>query len=332
MNNRVVLAPMCMFEVEKEDGVLTPFHFAHYGARAIAKAGLIIIEATGVEPDGRISNRDLGLWNDEQAVELKKLVDMLHALGSKVGIQLGHAGRKAENAEVLIAPSAIPFSNEYGTPNAMTNEEIERVQASFVAAAERAAVAGVDMIELHGAHGYLINQFLSPLTNERTDAYGGSLENRYLFAKEIIEQIRGSFNGSLWIRLSLTAYADSEKQNSLDEWKTIGKWLEKDGIDCIDVSTGGLLDRKPNIPVRPGYQVPYTSAMKEAVSIPVTAVGLLDNPGLCEHILQTKQADLILQGRALIRNVNWLADAAEELRDTNFEVYNHSYQRGQRRR
>ena len=118
----------------------------------------------------------------------------------------------------------------------------------------------------------------------------------------------------------------------MDDWKTIGKWLEKDGIDYIDVSTGGLLDKKPNISVRPGYQVPYTTAMKEAVSIPVSAVGLLDNPGLCEHILQTNQADLILQGRALIRNINWLADAAEELRDTNFEVYNHSYQRGQRRK
>jgi len=127
----------------------------------------------------------------------------------------------------MIAPSSIQFSNEYGTPNEMTKVDIKRDQASFVAAAERAAFAGIDMIELHGAHGYLINQFLSPLTNERTDAYGGSLENRYLFAKEIIEQIRGSFNGSLWIRLSLAAYDDSEKQNSLNDWKTIGKWLEK---------------------------------------------------------------------------------------------------------
>ena len=140
-------------------------------------------------------------------------------------------------------------------------------------AAERAAFAGADIIELHDAHGNLIKQVLSPLTNERTDEYVGSLENRYLFAKKIIEQIRGSFKGSLWIRLSLTAYDDSHKQNSLDDWKTIGKWLEKDGIDYIDVSTGALLDKKPNIPVRPGYQVPYTTAMKEAISIPVSAVG-----------------------------------------------------------
>ena len=187
-------------------------------------------------------------------------------------------------------------------------------------------------IQLHGAHGYLINQFLPPLTNERTDSYAGSLENRYLLAKEIIEQIRGSFKGSSWIRLSLTAYDDSEKQNSMDDWKTIGKWLEKDGINCIDVSTAGLIDKKLNIPVCPGYQVPYTTVMKEVVSIQVSAVGLLGTTDLCEHILQTNQADLILQGRALIRNVNWLADAAEELRDTNFEVYNHSYQRGQRKR
>ena len=171
-------------------------------------------------------------------------------------------------------------------------------------------------------------------TDQRTDGCIRRFAGKPLplFAKEIIGQIRGSFKGSLWIRLSLTAYDDLEKQNSLDDWKTIGKWLEKDGIDCIDVSTGGFLDKNPNIPVRPGYQVPFPTAMKEAVSIPVSAVGLLDNPGWCEHILQTNQADLILQGRAFIRNVNWLADAAEEICDTNFEVYNHSYQRGQRRK
>ncbi|MEO1772106.1 NADH:flavin oxidoreductase/NADH oxidase [Candidatus Enterococcus ferrettii] len=327
--NRVVMSPMCMYEVVKEDGVATPFHFAHYGARAIGQTGLIIIEATGVEPDGRISSRDLGLWNQEQKVALERLVADLHSFGTKVGIQLNHAGRKAKDAVYPLAPSEIAYSDDYATPNQLTIEEIHRVQASFVAAAKRSVDAGIDMIQLHGAHGYLINQFLSPSTNQRTDKYGGTLENRYRFLQEIVEQVRKNYHGSLWVRLSLTDYAQAGEQNSLEDWQEIGRWLETEGVDCLDISTGGLLNRRPNIPMHDGYQVPFSIAMKQAVSIPVTALGLLDNPGLCEYILQNKQADIIMQGRALIRNVNWLADAAISLHDQDFQVYNDSYKRGQ---
>lgn len=327
--NRVVMSPMCMYEVKKQDGVVTPFHYAHYGARAISKVGLIILEATGVEPDGRISRYDLGLWNDEQEKELKNLVNSLHYLGTKVGIQLSHAGRKAEDATNLIAPSALSYSEKYGTPAEMTKNEIARVQESFVKAVKRSVDAGMDMIELHGAHGYLMDQFLSPLTNQRKDEYGGSLENRYRFMKETINQIRSFYHGPLWVRLSLTDYASLDEQNSIEEWQQIGRWLEEDGVDCLDISTGGLLNRKPDIPIHDGYQVPFSMAMKQAVSIPVTALGLLDNAGLCEYILQTKQADVIMQGRGLIRNVNWLSDAAKALHDDTFEPYNESYQRGQ---
>lgn len=329
LNNRVVMSPMCMYEVKKEDGVLTPFHFAHYGARAISKVGLIIIESTGVEADGRISKHDLGLWNEEQQVELTKLVENLHYLGTKVGIQLNHAGRKAVDAIYPVSASSIAFNETSRQPNELTIAEIKRVQASFVSAAKKAEESGVDMIELHGAHGYLINQFLSPLANHRDDNYGGNLQNRYLFLKEIIKEIREFYKGSLWVRLSLTDYDETGQENTMKDWQTIGSWLEEDGVDLIDVSTGGLLDKTPNFAVHDGYQVPFSTSLKEAVSIPVSAVGLLDNVGLSEYILQNNQADLILQGRALLRNTNWVADAAKKLRDKEFKVYNGSYERGQ---
>lgn len=330
LKNRIVLPPMCMYEVHKKDGVLTPFHMAHYGARAISQVGLIIIEASAVHPDGRLTDQDLGLWNEEQGRKLKELVESLHFLGAKVGIQLNHGGRKAQDALQPLAPSPIAFSEAYKTPKEMTLLEIKQTQQAFVAAAKWAIEAGVDMIELHGAHGYLMAEFLSPETNQRSDEYGGSLENRYRIVKEVITEIRTFYAGSLWIRLSLTDYMTADRQNSLADWQEIGGWLKADGIDCIDVSTGGLLDRQPDIPIYPGYQVPYATAMKEAVTIPVTAVGMLDNPGLCEHLLQTNQTDLVAIGRGLIRNTNWVAEAAKELRDKDFEVFNHSYFRGQK--
>jgi NADPH2 dehydrogenase len=331
LENRVVLSPMCMYEVKKEDGVVTPFHFVHYGARALSKVGLLIIEATAVEADGRITKNDLGLWNDAQQTELTKLVSMLKGFGTKVGIQLSHAGRKVVDAVYPIAPSGIAFNEKYAVPNEMTIEEITRVQASFVESAKRAQASGIDMIELHGAHGYLIDQFLSPIVNQRKDEYGGSLENRYRFVKEIVQEVRKVFTGSLWMRLSLTDYETEDKQNSIAEWQQVGQWLEADGIDCLDISTGGLLDKRPSIPIYEGYQTPFATAMKEAIEIPVATVGLLDNPNLCEHILQTKQADLILQGRAMIGNLNWLADAAVQLHDESFVPYNDSYGRGVKR-
>lgn len=329
LKNRVVMSPMCMYAVEKEDGVATNFHFAHYGARAIGQVGLIILEATAVEPDGRITNKDLGLWNDEQETKLKELVDFLHSLGAKVGIQIAHAGRKAQDANVPLAPSAIPFNEEFAKPRALSEDDVADIIDKFTQAAKRAKRAGVDMIEIHGAHGYLLDEFLSPETNRRTDRYGGDLHNRYRVVHEIAKNIRAMFDGSLWIRLSLTDYEPTGKQNSIQDWQQVGRWLEEDGVDCIDVSTGGLFDIKPDIPVYPGYQVPFAAAMKEAVGIAVTTVGLLYEPGLCESILQTNQADLIVEGRALIRNANWLADAAIALHDHNFKVYSESYLRGE---
>ncbi|MFC3932124.1 oxidoreductase [Streptococcus dentapri] len=329
LKNRVVMPPMCMYVVEKEDGKVTPFHHAHYGARAIGQTGLIILEATAVEPDGRLTKNDLGIWSDEHILGLKKLVDELHSLGAKVGVQLGHGGHKAQDALDKIAPSALAYNDNYGKPREMTLEDIKRVQKSFVTAAGRAQEAGFDMIELHGAHGYLINQFLEPLSNHRLDAYGGSLENRYRIVGEMLPAIKDAFAGSIWIRLSMTAYDETGQQNTITDWQTIGRWLERDGIDCLDISTGGLMELQPNIPIYSGYQAPYTNHMKQAVSIPVSAVGLLNAPELGEYLLQTEQADLIEVGRGLIRNPNWPAEAATVLHDHDFEVYNNSYKRGQ---
>lgn len=329
LKNRVVMPPMCMYEVKNEDGLPTAFHHVHYGARAIGGVGLIIQEATAVEPDGRLSNRDLGIWSDRQGRALADLVMELKSFGSKVGIQLSHGGRKAADAIQPIGPSAVGYSKEYQVPKEMTLDDIQRVQSAFVSAARRAQEAGYDMIEIHGAHGYLVNEFLEPLTNLRSDEYGGTLENRFRFLKEIIEGVKTVFCGPIWVRLSATAYDETGTQNTLQDYQQIAKWLEELGVACLDISTGGLMDVKPNIPIYGGYQATFSAQIKQAVSIPVTTVGLLHNPELGEYLLQTGQADLIQVGRGLIRNVNWLADAAETLHDHNFQVYNNSYKRGQ---
>ena len=329
LKNRVVMPPMCMYEVKNEDGLPTAFHHVHYGARAIGGVGLIIQEATAVEPDGRLSNRDLGIWSDRQGRALADLVMELKAFGSKVGIQLSHGGRKAADALHPIGPSAVGYSKEYQVPKEMTLDDIQRVQSAFVSAARRAQDAGYDMIEIHGAHGYLVNEFLEPLTNLRSDEYGGTLEKRFRFLKEIIEGVKTVFCGPIWVRLSATAYDETGTQNTLQDYQQIAKWLEELGVACLDISTGGLMDVKPNIPIYGGYQATFSAQIKQAVSIPVTTVGLLHNPELGEYLLQTGQADLIQVGRGLIRNVNWLADAAETLHDHNFQVYNNSYKRGQ---
>ena len=329
LKNRVVMPPMCMYEVKNEDGLPTAFHHVHYGARAIGGVGLIIQEATAVEPDGRLSNRDLGIWSDRQGRALADLVMGLKSFGSKVGIQLSHGGRKAADALQPIGPSAVGYSKEYQVPKEMTLDDIQRVQSAFVSAARRAQDAGYDMIEIHGAHGYLVNEFLEPLTNLRSDEYGGTLEKRFRFLKEIIEGVKTVFCGPIWVRLSATAYDETGTQNTLQDYQQIAKWLEELGVACLDISTGGLMDVKPNIPIYGGYQATFSAQIKQAVSIPVTTVGLLHNPELGEYLLQTGQADLIQVGRGLIRNVNWLADAAETLHDHNFQVYNNSYKRGQ---
>lgn len=330
LKNRVVMSPMCQYIVTQEDGVLTPAHFAHYLSRAMGQVGLIILEATAVTPDGRITKNDLGLWNDTQAAALKKLVDQLHQLGAKVGIQLNHAGRKAQDATTPVGPSDQRYSEDYRQPHELSLDEIHQVVADFKAAAKRATAAEVDVIEIHGAHGYLIDQFLSPKVNQRHDPYGGSLQDRYRLLHEIVAAIREEFTGSLWTRLSLTDYMPAGQQTSLSEWQRVAQWLERDEVDLLDASTGGLFPKKPDFPIHDGYQTRFATKLKHAVEIPVATVGLLDNPGLCEYILQNRQADLIMEGRALLRNPNWVAFADVALHDHELkrDTFSHSYYRG----
>ena len=328
LKNRVVMSPMCLFDVQAQDGQLTPVHAAHYLPRAIGQVGLIIMESTAVTPYGRITAKDLGLWNDQQASKLTTLVTDVHHLGTKIGVQLNHAGRKAEDAHHLVAPSAIAYDEDWRTPNALTTAEIQTIISEFGAAAKRAQAAGIDVIDVHGAHGYLIDQFLSPETNQRTDQYGGSLKNRYRFLKAVLGSIQANFNGAVWVRLSLSDYVAN--QNSLSDWQTVGQWLAADGAQLIDASTGGLFPKMRDFPIHDGYQTRFATAMKAAVDLPVSTVGFLDNPGLAEYILQNQQADLIFEGRALMRNPNWVAYADKALHDHDLQdhAYNPSYVRG----
>lgn len=325
LKNRVVMPPMCMYEVKKEDGIANDFHFIHYGARAIGGVGLIIIEATAVEPRGRLTMHDLGLWNDEQKNQLSKLVAMLHKFGAKVGIQLSHGGRKALTSEEAVAPSAIAFSEDYKMPQELSKAEIKEIILKYQAAAKRAAEANIDMIEIHIAHGYLLNEFISPLTNLRTDEYGGSLENRYRIVSEIIEAVKQVFNGSIWTRISANEY--DEKGTTIEEFIELAQYMKNQGVEVIDVSSGGVINNPPKN-LYPGYQVERATMIKEKVDIPVSVVGFLADPKIGEFILRTNQADLIAVGRGLIANPNWVLTAAETLREENFKMFNNSYERG----
>ena len=206
LKNRIVMSPMCMYSCLNQDGIVTDWHKIHYTSRAVGQVGLIIVEATAVTPQGRISPQDLGIWSDKHIAGLKELVRLAHDNGARIGIQIAHAGRKANLEEPIVAPSAIPFP-EMKVPEEMTSAKIRETVDAFAAAAERASQAGFDCIEIHAAHGYLINQFLSPLTNHRQDEYGGSRDNRYRFLREVIDSVRSVWKGPLFVRISAEEYA-----------------------------------------------------------------------------------------------------------------------------
>lgn len=324
LKNRIVFPPMCMYAVEKEDGIVTPFHFAHYGARAIGQVGLIILESTAIDINGRISKNDLCLWNNEQANKLKDLVTHIHYLGSKVGIQLNHAGRKAKDSSKLVAPSAVAFDDE--TPTKLSIEEIIKIKEQFLHSIKLATKTGVDVIELHAAHGYLLNQFLSPLSNKRNDNYGGHINNRARLLYEIVSEAKKIFNGSLWVRLSLDEY--SEEGTTKEEFVELCRELKNLSVDVIHCSTGAIIPVFPTIPVHPGYQTSYAQFIKNEVAIPVATVGLIKNGDIAEYILRSGHADLVAIGRELIKNPNLIHDIAKALHDKNYKPFNPSYERG----
>lgn len=309
LKNRIVMSPMCMYSAES-DGFVTPFHVTHYASRAIGQVGLIMIEATAVLPEGRISNYDLGIWSDEHIDGLKEITTEIARYGAKSAIQLAHAGRKSNTDGTIYAPSPIPFTDEAKKPEEMTQEKIKETITAFQQGALRAKKAGFDIIEIHAAHGYLINEFLSPLTNKRTDEYGGTLKNRYRFLKEVITSVQQVWDGPLFVRISANEY--DENGNSLEDFIQLANWMKEQGVDLIDVSTGGII--LAQIHTYPGYQVPYAEAIRQKAQIATGAVGEITTGIQAEEILQNERADLIFIGRELLRDPYFPLRAANELK------------------
>ena len=323
--NRLWVSPMCQYS-SPLDGVARAWHHVHIGSFATGGAGLIMMEATGVLPEGRISINCLGLWNEEQRDALKPIVDFAHQMKTKIGIQLAHAGRKGstmppgadhpfasveEGGWRAPAPSAIAFG-KMPVPHEMSIDEIKRTITGFADAAERAVAAGFDVIELHGAHGYLIHQFLSPISNHRTDVYGGDFENRTRFLVQVVNAVRAAIPDSmpLFVRISATDWVDGgwDLTQSID----LARVLKHIGVDLIDVSSGGLSELQQISPA-PGYQVPFAEAIKKEVGIPTNAVGMIHEAEFANELVASGKVDAVMAARAFLRHPRWAFDVAHEL-------------------
>ncbi len=324
--NRIVVSPMC--EYSSTDGFANDWHLVHLGSRAVGGAGLILTEAAAVVPEGRITPNDLGIWKDEHIATLARIVDFLHTQGSYAGIQLAHAGRKASKQRPwegdrllppaeqgwtnVVAPSALPFSPTYAKPHELNAAGIAGVKQAFAAAARRSIAAGFDVIELHAAHGYLLHEFLSPLSNQRTDNYGGSFENRIRLLLETVYVVRAELPNRtpLFVRISATDWTDGgwDLQQSI----ALARFLKQYGVDLIDCSSGGNVDGA-TIPTGPGYQVPFAAQVRTQADIPTGAVGQITLPAQAEEIVQSGQADLVFLARQMLRDPYWPLHAAEEL-------------------
>ncbi|MDQ1021532.1 NADH:flavin oxidoreductase/NADH oxidase [Streptomyces afghaniensis] len=329
--NRVWMPPMCQYSAAPqgpETGVPNDWHFAHYAARATGGTGLIIVEATAVSPEGRISPYDLGIWNDTQVEAFRRITRFLAAQGTIPAIQIAHAGRKASTDRPWkggapvgpdahgwdsVAPSPLAFDDRHPLPAELTVDQIKEVVEQFAVAARRALAAGFEIAEIHGAHGYLINEFLSPHSNHRTDAYGGSYENRTRFALEVVDAVREVWpqDKPLFFRISATEWLD-EGGWTADDTVRFAADLRAHGVDLLDVSSGGNASGV-RIPTGPGYQVPFAARVKQETALPVAAVGLITEVEQAEKILANGEADAVLLGRELLRNPSWARLAAREL-------------------
>jgi 2,4-dienoyl-CoA reductase-like NADH-dependent reductase (Old Yellow Enzyme family) len=323
LRNRIVMAPMVMNSAAS-DGCSTHWHMAHYLARAVGGAGLLLTEATAVEPRGRISQRDLGLWDERQVEPLAQVVKLVQMEGAAIGVQLAHAGRKAWSADrgfgpqSPVGPSAVPFDSDWKVPNALEPAQIRKIISCWQSAAERALAAGFDVVEIHAAHGYLLHQFLSPISNHRTDRYGGSLENRARFLLEVTEAIRAVWPSAkpLFVRVSATDWAE-KLQNSATgltpaEVIVVARELQARGVDLIDCSSGGSLPQSPQ-GIGSGYQVPFAEQIRCEANVPTGAVGLITTPEFADAIIRNEWADLVILGRELLRHPYWPLDAAHVL-------------------
>ncbi|WP_404428524.1 NADPH dehydrogenase NamA [Sutcliffiella horikoshii] len=309
LKNRIVMSPMCMYSSHNEDGHVQDWHMTHYVSRAVGQVGLIMVEATAVQPQGRISPQDLGIWNDEHIQGFQELNRQIKVHGSKTAIQLAHAGRKAMVDGDIYAPTALAFNDKMKTPVEMSTEDIKETIAAFVEGAKRSKEAGFDIIELHGAHGYLINEFLSPLTNKRKDEYGGSTENRYRFLRDIIDGVNEVWDGPLFVRVSANDY--HPEGLTAEDYVTYAKWMKEQGVDLVDVSSGAVVPAA--IDVYPGYQVGFAETIKSGAAIDTGAVGLITSGLQAEEILRNNRADLIFVARELLRDPYWPRTAAKEL-------------------
>lgn len=307
--NRIVMSPMCMYACADQSGRVNDWHRVHYPSRAVGQVGLIILEASAVTAQGRISPQDLGIWSDEHTAGLKELAALVHGQGAHIGIQLAHAGRKAVLDGPIIAPSAIAFNDKAKTPEEMSAQDIAATVAAFAAAAARAKAADFDVIELHAAHGYLINQFLSPLANHRSDEYGGDRDRRYRFLSEIVEAVKTVWDGPLFVRVSGHEY--HSEGNQPEDLVYYAQKLKAQGVDLIDVSSGGVVGGPPA--VYPGYQVPFAEQIRKEADIATGAVGLITTPEQAEEIVSNGRADLVLLGRELLRDPYWPRAAAKRL-------------------
>ncbi|MDH4133869.1 MAG: NADH:flavin oxidoreductase/NADH oxidase [Gammaproteobacteria bacterium] len=325
IRNRIFVSPMCQYSAN--DGLANTWHLVHLGSRAVGGAGLVMVEATAVSPHGRISPNDLGLWSDAHIEPLREITKFIRTQNSVPAIQLAHAGRKgsvtppwmgakpvppAEGGWQPEAPSAVPFAAHSDVPHAVTEDEIEKLVLDFCTATRRAEAAGFDVVEIHMAHGYLLHEFLSPLSNRREDDYGGNLENRARLPRRIARAVREIWPASLpvFVRLSVTDWVEGGW--TLEESVHLARWLKEDGIDLIDCSSGGLMP-DVRIPLGPGYQTPFAAAIREHVGITTGAVGLITDAIQAEHIIATGQADVVLLARELLRDPYWPLHAAREL-------------------
>ncbi|MCD8741822.1 NADPH dehydrogenase NamA [Mucilaginibacter roseus] len=326
LRNRIAVSPMC--EYSSTDGFANNWHLVHLGSRAIGGAGLLITEATAVSPEGRISPADLGIWKDEHIEKLKEITDFIHEQGTVTGIQLAHAGRKAShqrpweggklipsdqpNGWPTVAPSALPFAEGTEAPTELDKAGIEKVKADFKAATVRALNAGFKVVEIHAAHGYLLHQFYSPLSNHRTDEYGGSFENRIRLLIEVVEAVKEVWPASLplFVRISATDWTDGGW--TIEDSVALAKKLKEAGVDLIDTSTGGNVPRA-SIPVKPGYQVEFAQAIKKEAGILTGAVGMITEPAQANAIIESGQADIVLLARELLRDPHFPLRAAHEL-------------------
>ena len=325
LKNRIVISPMC--EYSAEDGFANDWHLVHLGSRAIGGAGLIITEAASVSPEGRITKFDLGIWKDEHIAPLKRITDFIHQHGSVAGIQLAHAGRKAsylrpwegktqltiaDGGWNVIAPCPIPFEEGNTLPPDLSADGIVKVIDDFKKAAQRALAAGFKVIEIHAAHGYLLHQFLSPLSNLRKDEYGGSFENRIRLLIEVIRAIRTVWPDELplFVRISATEWTEGGWNE--DDSILLSKKLKSEGVDLVDCSTGGNINHA-RIPSKPGYQVPFAEKIKQETGILTGAVGLITTASQAEEILENDQADLVFLARQSLRDAYFPLHAAKEL-------------------